>query len=74
MAENGWPRERLSIIDLWIRSRNDAALVEMYDKLKELYPREVVAYSGGRIIARAEDVVPLRKIVEDKAIHGKELG
>ena len=74
MAENGWPRERLSIIDLWIRSRNDAALVEMYDKLKKLYPREVVAYSGGKIIARAGDVAPLRKEVEGKGYSWKRVG
>ena len=73
-SENGWPRERLGIIDLWIRSRNDRALMEMYDELKKSYPGEVVAYSSGKIIARAGDVVPLRKIVEKKGYSWKRVG
>lgn len=74
MTENGWPAERLSIIDLWIRYRNDAALVEMYEELKGLYPKEFVAYSGGEIIARARDVVPLREIVEREGYSWKRVG
>lgn len=74
MYENSWPAERLSIIDLWIRCKNDTALLEMYDRLKMLYPREVVAYYGGKIIARARDVVPLREIVEEKGYSWKRVG